>query len=94
MQQGAINAVLKSTCNSDAALTVFNKLNDESVMAVSANYSADATSMGVAYRPFLKNVEFWAFWVIFKVFCDFFTIFRGFRDFFAKKLIFSQNALS
>merc|ERR1712166_1589961 len=40
MQQGAINAVLKSTCNSDAALTVFNKLNDNSVMAVSANYSS------------------------------------------------------
>merc|ERR1712166_1303781 len=50
MQQGAINAVLKSTCNSDAALTVFNKLNDNSVMAVSANYSTDATSMGVAYK--------------------------------------------
>jgi len=50
MQQGNINAVLKSTCNSDAALTVFNKLNDKAVMAVSANYSADATSMGVAYK--------------------------------------------
>merc|ERR1711881_538372 len=50
MQQGNINAVLKSTCNSDAALTVFNKLNDKAVMAVQANYSADATSMGVAYK--------------------------------------------
>jgi hypothetical protein len=50
MQQGAINAVLKSSCKSDAALTVFNKLNDQSVLAVSANYSAEATSMGVAYK--------------------------------------------
>jgi len=50
MQQGAINAVLKSTCNSDANLTVFNKLNDNAVLAVSAKYSADATSMGVAYK--------------------------------------------
>jgi hypothetical protein len=50
LQQGNINAVLKSTCNSDVALTVFNKLNDKAVMAVQANYSADATSMGVAYK--------------------------------------------
>lgn len=50
MQQGNINAVLKSTLNGDANLTVFNKLNDKASMAVQANYSADATSMGVAYK--------------------------------------------
>lgn len=50
LQQGNINAVLKSACDSDASLTVFNKLNDKAVMAVSANYGPNATSMGVAYK--------------------------------------------
>jgi len=50
MQQGNINAVLKSSCNSDAHLTIHNKLNDKAVLAVCAKYAPDATGMGVAYK--------------------------------------------
>lgn len=50
MTQGNINAVLKSTCNNDAHLTVFNKVSDKAVMAVCAKYASDSTGMGVAYK--------------------------------------------
>jgi hypothetical protein len=49
MQQGSINAVVKSCLKNDATLTVFNKINADQSLGVQAKYG-DKVSLGFAMK--------------------------------------------